>query len=261
MYDFHNLSLSPIQTLSLNLAVLSIIVFSLIRSERSLRDESQWGVLILLAIFGVSGRVLLEPIPNVQPVSVLVLLTGVYFGAPRAIALAATIALASNVIFMGHGPWTIFQVIGWGAIGTFGALISEKLVVNERPRINRLAVIAAVSGLAFNWFVSLSILLNTDLSMLVPKWPCVRSLSCIWEHTLRCMDGHSARRDDVATSVFSGIGSGEKWCHQLKNSPWSLSLDRTCSYRRGNLLHNAHMRQQSASFLLRERTPEPSISI
>ena len=168
MYDFHNVSLSSIQTLSLNLAVLSIIVFSLIRSERSLRDESQWGVLILLAIFGVSGRVLLEPIPNVQPVSVLVLLTGVYFGAPRAIALAATIALASNVIFMGHGPWTIFQVIGWGAIGTFGALTSEKLVINERPRINRIAVIAAVSGLAFNWFVSFSILLNTDLSMLVP---------------------------------------------------------------------------------------------
>ena len=104
MYDFHNVFLTPIQTLALNVIVLSIIVLSLIRSERSLRDQSQWGMLILLAIFGVSGRILMEPIPNVQPVTVLVLLTGVYFGASRALALAAIVALASNVIFMGHGP-------------------------------------------------------------------------------------------------------------------------------------------------------------
>ena len=168
MYDFHNVSLSPIQTLALNVAVLSIIVLSLIRSERYLRDQSQWGMLILLAVFGVSGRILMEPMPNVQPVTVLVLLTGVYLGAPRALALAAIVALASNVIFMGHGPWTIFQAVGWGAIGIFGALLSEKLVVNEKLRLNRLALMAAVSGIAFNWFVSLSILLDTGFSMLVP---------------------------------------------------------------------------------------------
>ena len=168
MYDFHNIYLSPLQTLALNVAVLSIIVFSLIRSERSLRDQSQWGMLILLAIFGVSGRILMEPIPNVQPVTVLVILTGAYFGAPRAIALAAIVALASNVIFMGHGPWTIFQAIGCGAIGICVALLSDKLVVNEKLRLNRLALMAAASGIAFNWFVSLSILLDTGFSMLVP---------------------------------------------------------------------------------------------
>ena len=168
MYDFHNVYLTPIQTLALNVIVLSIIVLSLIRSERSLRDQSQWGMLILLAIFGVSGRILMEPIPNVQPVTVLVLLTGVYFGASRSLALAAIVALTSNVIFMGHGPWTIFQVVGWGAIGISGSLLSDKLVVNERLRLNRLAFVAAASGVAFNWFVSLSILLDTGLSMLVP---------------------------------------------------------------------------------------------
>ena len=111
MYDFHNVSLSPIQSLFLNIAILSIIVLSLIRSERSLRDQSQWGLLLLLAVFGVFGRILLDPIPNVQPVTVLVLFAGAYFGAPRAIALAATIALASNVILLGHGPWTLFQAL------------------------------------------------------------------------------------------------------------------------------------------------------
>ena len=168
MYDFHNVALSPIQSLFLNIATLSIIVLSLIRSERSLRDQSQWGMLVLLAVFGVSGRILLDPIPNVQPVTVLVLMAGAYFGAPRAIALAATIALASNVMLLGHGPWTLFQAVGWGAIGLVGALMSSRIVAEGRVRIGPLAVIAAASGLAFNWFVSLSILLEAGSSMLVP---------------------------------------------------------------------------------------------
>ncbi len=168
MYDFHNVALSQNQSLLLNVAILSIIVISLIRSERSLRDQSQWGMLVLLAVFGVSGRILLDPIPNVQPVTVLVLLAGAYFGAPRALALAATIALASNVIFLGHGPWTLFQAIGWGAIGLAGAILSNRIIVGDRIRIGLLAIIAAASGLAFNWFVSLSILFETGSSMLVP---------------------------------------------------------------------------------------------
>ena len=168
MYDFHNVALSPIQSLFLNIAVLSIIVLSLIRSERSLRDQSQWGMLVLLAAFGVSGRILLDPIPNVQPVTVLVLLAGAYYGAPRALALAAIVALASNVMYLGHGPWTIFQAIGWGAIGLVGALSANLIVVEGRVRIGHLAVIAALSGVAFNWFVSLSILLDVGSSMLVP---------------------------------------------------------------------------------------------
>ena len=168
MYDFHNVAPSPIQSLFLNIAVLSIIVLSLIRSERSLRDQSQWGMLVLLAAFGVSGRILLDPIPNVQPVTVLVLLAGAYYGAPRALALAAIVALASNVMYLGHGPWTIFQAIGWGAIGLVGALSANLIVVEGRVRIGHLAVIAALSGLAFNWFVSLSILLEVGSSMLVP---------------------------------------------------------------------------------------------
>ena len=168
MYAFHNVALSPIQSLFLNIAILSIIVLSLIRGERSLRDQSQWGMLFLLAVFGVSGRILLGPIPNVQPVTVLVLLAGAYFGAPRAIALAATIALASNVMLLGHGPWTLFQAIGWGGVGLLGALLSNRIVVEGGVRVGLLAVIASISGLVFNWFVSLSILLEVGPSMLIP---------------------------------------------------------------------------------------------
>ena len=54
-------------------------------------------VLGLLGIFAVSGRILLEPIPNVQPVTVIVLMSGIYFGFTRSIILATSVALVSNI--------------------------------------------------------------------------------------------------------------------------------------------------------------------
>ena len=71
-------------------------------------------------------------------------------------------------MLLGHGPWTLFQAVGWGAVGLVGALMSSRIIVEGRVRVGLLAVIAAASGLAFNWFVSLSILLEAGPSMLVP---------------------------------------------------------------------------------------------
>lgn len=131
-------------------------------------DGSHWMMLGILAIFGVSGRILLEPLPNIQPVTVIVLLAGIYYGAPRAFALAGIIALASNILVMGHGPWTLFQVIGWGSVGLAGALLADWLLIDSKLNLNRVAVIAIAAGFAFDWIVSLSILLKTDPSMLAP---------------------------------------------------------------------------------------------
>tara|TARA_B100000029_G_scaffold492488_2_gene553832 strand:+ start:2351 stop:3004 length:654 start_codon:yes stop_codon:yes gene_type:complete len=167
VYDFHNSALTPTQAIILNAAILSIIVVSLVRSERLLSNQSQWTMMALLVVFGVSGRILMEPLPNIQPVTVLVIMAGAYYGAHRAFALAATIALASNILFLGHGPWTIFQAVGWGALGVLGASMSDRLIVDRELRVNLLAVVAAASGFFFNWIVSLSILLTTDPSMLM----------------------------------------------------------------------------------------------
>ena len=114
-------------------------------------------LLILLGAFAVSGRVLLDPIPNVQPVTVIVLLAGIHFGAPRAIALAAAVALCSNVL-LGHGLWSLYQAVGWSAVGVAGAALSNRLYVDGRMAIRALAALAAVSAFAFDWIVSLSAL-------------------------------------------------------------------------------------------------------
>lgn len=168
MYDFHNIALTPTQAFLLNAGILSVIVLALLRSERKLDNSNPLAMLAILAIFGIGGRVLLEPLPNIQPVTVIVLLAGIYYGAPRALALAGIIALVSNVAVLGHGPWTLFQVAGWGTVGLAGALFADRLLKDGELQLHRVAALAMISGIAFNWIVSSSILLKTDVSMLAP---------------------------------------------------------------------------------------------
>ena len=57
-------------------------------------------------------RVMMQPFPNVQPVTVAALLVGAHFGARRGAAFAVLVALLSNML-IGDGWWTLFQAAGW----------------------------------------------------------------------------------------------------------------------------------------------------
>ena len=155
--DAHAVAIGPHGMLAINIAMLSLIGWALWRAEQKMSSGSDLILLTLLGAFAVSGRVLLDPIPNVQPVTVIVLLAGIHFGAPRAIALAAAVALCSNVL-LGHGLWSLYQAVGWSAVGVAGAALPNRLYVDGRMAIRALAALAAVSAFAFDWIVSLSAL-------------------------------------------------------------------------------------------------------
>ena len=157
MIDAHVVTLSPIAMLALNVSLLAMIGWALWRASQNLTPHSDWLALALIGVFAVSGRVLLDPIPNVQPVTVIVLLAGVHFGASRSGALAASVALASNMI-LGHGLWTFYQAVGWSAVGIAGALFSSRLYPNGTIATTKLAVTSVVAAIVFDWVVSLSAL-------------------------------------------------------------------------------------------------------
>ena len=157
MLDAHAVAIGPHGMLAINIAMLSLIGWALWRAEQKMSSGSDLILLILLGAFAVSGRVLLDPIPNVQPVTVIVLLAGIHFGAPRAVALATAVALCSNVL-LGHGLWSLYQAVGWSAVGVAGAALSNRLYVDGRMAIGALAALATVSAFAFDWIVSLSAL-------------------------------------------------------------------------------------------------------
>jgi energy-coupling factor transport system substrate-specific component len=157
MFDAHAVAVGPHGILAINIAMLSLIGWALWRAEQRLSSGSDLILLVLVGAFAVSGRILLDPIPNVQPVTVIVLLAGIHFGAVRTVALATAVALCSNIL-LGHGLWSLYQAVGWSAVGIMGATLSNRLYVDGRMMIPTLACLAIVSAFAFDWIVSLSAL-------------------------------------------------------------------------------------------------------
>jgi Prenyltransferase and squalene oxidase repeat len=102
-----------------------------------------------LAAFAALGRIAFAAFPNVKPTTDIVLVSGYALGGGPGFAVGALAGLASN-FFFGQGPWTPWQMAGWGATGVIGAGLA---MVTAR-RIGRwpLALVCAVVGFAFTAF-------------------------------------------------------------------------------------------------------------
>jgi energy-coupling factor transport system substrate-specific component len=85
--------------------------------------------LTLVATLGglaAAGRVLFAPVPNVQPVTVIVAASGAALGPKRGFAVGALAPLASN-FFLGQGPHTPWQMLAWGGCGLLAGLLRRGL--------------------------------------------------------------------------------------------------------------------------------------
>jgi prenyltransferase beta subunit len=100
-----------------------------------------------LAALAVVGRLAFAAIPNVKPTTDIVLFAGYALGAAPGFAVGAVTAVVSN-IFLSQGPWTAWQMAGWGAVGVAGALVA-RLSRGREPNRFVLAAVCALAGLAF----------------------------------------------------------------------------------------------------------------
>ncbi|MGC9222242.1 MAG: prenyltransferase/squalene oxidase repeat-containing protein, partial [Solirubrobacteraceae bacterium] len=86
---------------------------------------------------------------NVKPTTDIVLVAGYTLGGAPGYIVGASSALASN-FFFGQGPWTPWQMAGWGAVGVMGALLARV----TRNHISR-GALAVVCFLVGFWFTAL----------------------------------------------------------------------------------------------------------
>jgi energy-coupling factor transport system substrate-specific component len=100
-----------------------------------------------LAALAVVGRLAFAAVPNVKPTTDIVLFAGYALGAVPGFAVGAVTAIVSN-IFLSQGPWTVWQMAGWGAVGVGGALLARMLRGREPSRL-LLAAVCGLAGLAF----------------------------------------------------------------------------------------------------------------
>jgi energy-coupling factor transport system substrate-specific component len=129
------------------LALVAALALGLVVVETGPNRSRELALVAALAAAAAGGRVLFAALPNVQPVTMVVAITGVTLGARAGLATGATAALASNV-FLGQGPWTPWQMAGWGIVGLTAAAGAPLL----RNRV-ALAAFGLAWGFLFDWLM------------------------------------------------------------------------------------------------------------
>ena len=92
--------------------------------ERTHPGSRVLALVATLAALAALGRVAFAPMPNVKPTTDIVLLAGYVLGGAPGFMVGAVAALASN-LFFGQGPWTPWQMAGWGLVGLVGAALGR----------------------------------------------------------------------------------------------------------------------------------------
>lgn len=114
---------------SVMILVLSMLPLfaSFEKSVVSAREITLTSTLIAIAVV---SRVAFYLIPQVKPISAVVIASAVCLGAERGYIIGAFSAFVSNFIF-GQGYWTPFQMVALGLVGLIAGLIFKKIKVNK----------------------------------------------------------------------------------------------------------------------------------
>jgi energy-coupling factor transport system substrate-specific component len=91
--------------------------------ERSRPPAQVVALVAALAALAIAGRIAFAAFPNVKPTTDIVIFAGYALGGAPGFAVGALTALVSN-FFFGQGPWTPWQMAGWGLCGVLGAALA-----------------------------------------------------------------------------------------------------------------------------------------
>jgi energy-coupling factor transport system substrate-specific component len=131
--------------------------------ERSRPTSQVVALVAALAAVAIVGRIAFAAFPNVKPTTDIVIFAGFAFGPAPGFAVGGLAALVSNFWF-GQGPWTPWQMAGWGMCGILGAGLAV-----VRPRAGRftLAVVCAFAAVAYGALLNFSLMATYggDLSL------------------------------------------------------------------------------------------------
>ena len=122
--------------------------------ERSRPPSQVVALVAALAALAIAGRVAFAAFPNVKPTTDIVIFAGYALGGAPGFAVGALTALVSNLWF-GQGPWTPWQMAGWGLCGVLGAALA--LGGRNVGRFG-LAAVCGLAAIAYGALLNLSVM-------------------------------------------------------------------------------------------------------
>ncbi|WP_214810765.1 ECF transporter S component [Exiguobacterium sp. s127] len=137
------------------LACLSILIL-FIRFERRPLSEAMLRFIALVTAAAIVGRILFSSLPNIQPATALVLLLAAYVS-PVVGAVAGLLVVVLSSLFLGSGPFVLFQALAYMAISLVGLvpLLKSKWL---------LACYGLLAGFLYGWISNLGFLIFTAFS-------------------------------------------------------------------------------------------------
>ena len=117
-YGIHGPVLGPVTGLAIDVVLLGLAFWMLAAPD--MKKASNILTFITLVASISLLRVLMVPLPNIQPVTIAALIIGAQLGARRGVAFAVLVTMISNFI-IGDGIWTLYQALGWSTVAIIGA--------------------------------------------------------------------------------------------------------------------------------------------
>lgn len=109
--------------ISILLALIPSLIF-FASFERKEKKTARIAAVVTLCALSFAGRIVFSFIPQVQPVTAIVIIAGILLGPKEGFLTGALSAIFSNMV-LGQGPWTPFQMLAWGTIGAASALLAK----------------------------------------------------------------------------------------------------------------------------------------
>ena len=69
----------------------------------------------ILAAVNIASRIYLQALPNIKPVTSIIIISVMLFGLAFGVKLSVVTTVVSN-LFLGMGTWTFFQILAWVVI-------------------------------------------------------------------------------------------------------------------------------------------------
>ena len=101
----------------------------------------------ILAAVNIASRIGLQALPNVKPVTSIIVISVMIFGLAFGIKLTIVTTIVSNV-FLGMGIWTFFQILAWIVICFLTQIVMDIYhKINKEPSLIVMACFCFFMGM------------------------------------------------------------------------------------------------------------------
>ncbi|RJR32748.1 MAG: ECF transporter S component [Deltaproteobacteria bacterium] len=119
--------------------------------ERAAAGAKEIALVSMLGTISALSRLPFAAMMNFQPCTFFIICSGYVFGPVAGFMVACLTALISN-LFLGHGPWTPYQMFIWGLVGITAAWL-RKLPLSKSTAV----VALAAFGFLWGWLYGIII--------------------------------------------------------------------------------------------------------